>query len=144
VAEQGLPARDFPWLVPEPAAQPEVTETSDTGPYGGPYEDEPPQMDSGADQGVQAPPDETSQDPGPDTDGSAKPDAADQGPPARWERGAPPPDDADAPPANGDAPPRRSRVYGPYDAAPSSDDDQTPPPHATPDSSADDDTRYRY
>jgi len=149
VAEQGLPARDFPWLVTEPAGgQTEATEAADTSPYGGPYEDEPGQMSAGPDQ-ADAPqgPDQLSQDRGDDADA----DGGRPPPPARWERGAPPPDDADAPPAYSDAPPRRGRIYGPYDAGPpdagppdAGPYDDPPPPRDPPDSSADGDARYRY
>jgi penicillin-binding protein 1A len=144
VAEQGLPARDFPWLVPEPAdsGQPDATPVSDTGLYGGPYQDEPAQMSGGADQAAAGPP--------PADDGSATVDIR-QAPPSRWERGAPPPDEAGAPPAYSDAPPQPRQAYGPYDAAPSAPSDSGPPndqaPPASrgaPDSAADADGRYRY
>ena len=136
VAEKGLPSRDFPWLVAEPAASPLQTVSEETTPY----EDEPPigggprdAMDGG-DSAIDQPPNE---------DDRAVIDSGDGRGPViihggRYSDGRPLPrgyydgdSDADAPPEpprRGEGRRRRRRLAR---AAP-------------PQSPADDDPRYRY
>jgi len=148
VAEKGLPSRDFPWLVPEPPgseASPlqTVSEEDDGG-----YQDEPPAMD---DPGDAAPGDDTAADqPPPREDDRAEIDNGDgRGPviirgghysgPERYDDSGEP-----LPPVRT---PRGEPDRGWRDQPPAYEPGDRPPPaleRPPPDSSADDDPRYRY
>jgi membrane peptidoglycan carboxypeptidase len=143
VAEKDLPARDFPWLVPEPAGEPTVTEVSDDAT---PYQDEPPLVDPGDRS------DQTNMDqPPPDQDQT---DAGDDGrrtPPNAYARGGPPRGydgygrDQESDP--GPSPDRGYRSDRGWREPPPDYDAQDAPPRRwrpPPDSSADEDPRYRY
>jgi membrane peptidoglycan carboxypeptidase len=160
VAEKGLPPRDFPWLVAEPAYVPTPIDVADQTPYA----DEPAQMSSDGDHQADV------DGPAVRADDSDAGDGDDRGPAYAgadpYARGPPPGDD---PAGRGGRPAYR----GAYDAggAPDDADDPPPPPQRwrgpapeygdgadgpppyrppraqprpSPDSSADDDPRYRY
>jgi hypothetical protein len=163
VAEKGLPPRDFPWLVAEPAASP-VTDVSDDHTV---YQDEPDMSggdqsggdQSGADERTTEddsapPPDEPRQDDRAEIDnGDGHGPVVIQG--GRYSHGgdtqrgyydgdsaAPPPPTQRwtraAPDHDADRGPDRSYEH---------DDEAPPPPQSAgppPDSSADDGPRYRY
>jgi penicillin-binding protein 1A len=139
-AEKNQPPRDFPWLVPEPQAEPQLTLTDTTSQT--PYEDQPPDMesvgpgagdmtadggpgpdaDAGPGDGGHPPP--GYDDPNPYVQPPPGRDDDDAGPPRDgpgWQGPAPGADDADPPPRD----PQEKRQGGP----------QTP---------ADDAARYRY
>jgi penicillin-binding protein 1A len=126
VAEQGLPSRDFLWLVPEPAG-PTITEVTDQTPY----QDQPPDADGPPANSTM--PDEVQA--GDDEDRRA---SEDEDPSRSYARR-----DPDAPP-----PARIWRPTTPDYAPEPTPDEGYPPPRARdrypPDSPSDDDPRYRY
>jgi penicillin-binding protein 1A len=155
VAEKNLPSRDFPWLVAEPAGQPDMT-VADDGVSATPYEDEPAQMDDpDARADMRDAPRADPDDDGATDDGDRNPYAR-QAPYARGDDGydAPPAaddqDDDAGPPERWRPPPAPPRMGGAYDASPPQyqDDGEGPPPRGVPrvttDSPADADPRARY
>jgi penicillin-binding protein 1A len=150
VAEKDLPSRDFPWLVAEPANSP-LTDVSDQTTA---YQDEPPvsgARDGDMDGADQAP---MTDDPPPREDDRTEIDGGDGRAPVvirggRYSNGQNAGqqtygDDGDAPQTRGG---RVDADRGWRDAPPDPEQDQEAPPRPTrppPDSSADDDPRYRY
>ena len=139
-AEKGLPARDFPWLVPEPPETPVLATASAPGAIQGPYQDQPGITSSAPRSGgprfggpyVATPDPEAAGDQPPppkydrDAPGGPVDRWVDRPPPDRWVDEPPPSEgpDADAPPP----PPPRHRIQ----------------PETPAESPADGGPRYRY